>query len=177
MEGGQEMNNDIWAELEASAKQYQNTEEETLFHILKINANTEYGKKYHFSDIQSIEEFKEMVPITEYENYMEYIERMITGKEENLILAEPLKYYVLSSGTTGIEKYIPMTETRIQNYINYTYICGYNSIEAFYHGELENRTLYKGKLFLLNEIRFRDMECGVKKGLISGAPFELHRDA
>lgn len=170
------MNNDIWAELEASAKQYQNTEEETLFHILKINANTEYGKKYHFSDIQSIEEFKEMVPITEYENYMEYIERMITGKEENLILAEPLKYYVLSSGTTGIEKYIPMTETGIQNYINYTYICGYNSIEAFYHGELENRTLYKGKLFLLNEIRFRDMECGVKKGLISGAPFELHRE-
>ena len=170
------MNNNIWADLEASAKQYQNTEEETLFHILKINANTEYGKKYHFSDIQSIKEFKEMVPITEYENYMEYIERMIIGNEENLILAEPLKYYVLSSGTTGIEKYIPMTETGIQNYINYTYVCGYNSIEAFYHGELESGTLYKGKLFLMNEIRFLDMECGVKKGLISGAPFQLHRE-
>lgn len=170
------MNYNIWSELEESAKNFHDVEKETLLHILKSNANTEYGKKYHFSDIHSIDEFKKMVPLTEYENYIGYIERMIKGKEENLILAEPLKYYVLSSGTTGIEKHIPITETGIQTYINYAYYCSYNCIETFYHGEVDNELLRKGKLFLINEVHFQNMDCGLKKGLISGSPFELHRE-
>lgn len=170
------MNYNIWEELETSAKHYLDVEEETLFYILKINENTEYGRKYHFSQIHSIKEFKEMIPITEYKDYVEYIERMINGKEENLILSEPIKYYVVSSGTTGTQKHIPITETGIQNYINYAYICTYNCIEKFYYKKFGIKLLHKGKLFLINEVRFQERESGIKEGLISGAPFELHRE-
>lgn len=170
------MEKNVWLELEESAKNYDKVEENTLLQILHANANTEYGKKYHFAQIQSIPDFKEKVPITEYKDYITYIERMIKGKEKNLIIAEPIKYYAMSSGTTGIEKYIPVTETAIQNYIDYAYICSYNSIERFYRDRLDKNILQKGKILLMNEVRFHKMESGIKAGLISGSPFELHKE-
>ena len=41
----------------------------TLITILQDNADTEYGKKYHFSDISSVSEYKKQVPFSTFEDY------------------------------------------------------------------------------------------------------------
>lgn len=170
------MGNNVLKELEDSAKNYEQVESETLFKILQASSNTEYGRKYHFSNIHSIKEYKERVPITEYEDYAEYIERMINKQEENLITSYPIKYYMVSSGTTGNEKYIPMTEQGIINYARYSYQCAYNMIEQYYEQEKKCKNVLNGKIFLINEIRYHKLSNGVDCGIVSSAMFEWMRE-
>ena len=47
--------------------------EKLLFHILEKNKDTEYGKKYGFAQIHSIEEYQKKVPVSVYDDYAGYI--------------------------------------------------------------------------------------------------------
>lgn len=89
--------------------------EQTLFKILNENKDTEYGKKYGFSEIKSVEDFQKKVPLTFYEDYMDYIERSKNG-EPNLLTRKTIKNYAMTSGTTGIKKYIPQSPETAINY-------------------------------------------------------------
>ena len=56
-----------------------------LMELLQENKDTEYGKKYGFGEIKSIEEYQAKVPVTEYDDYAEYIDRMANDGEGGLI--------------------------------------------------------------------------------------------
>ncbi|MGD0153108.1 MAG: GH3 auxin-responsive promoter family protein [Thermacetogeniaceae bacterium] len=86
---------------------------ELLQQILLQNRDTEYGQRYRFDRIATPESFpesfKEAVPLTTYEDYLPYIDRIAAG-QDNILTAEPVRYFGLTSGTTGQQKMIPMTE-------------------------------------------------------------------
>ena len=44
-----------------------------LMKILEDNKETEYGQKYDFANIKSIEDYQNNVPITDYDSYADYI--------------------------------------------------------------------------------------------------------
>lgn len=50
---------------------------ELLMRIVHDNRDTEYGRKYHFDQIHSVEDYKRLVPLSNYDSYAPYIERMI----------------------------------------------------------------------------------------------------
>ncbi len=79
-----------------------------LKEILNLNKTSEYGRKYQFSSISSSSDYKERVPLTTYEDYRPYLERMANG-EKNILTSLPVIYFGLSSGTTGKSKLIPVT--------------------------------------------------------------------
>lgn len=79
-----------------------------LMKILKLNSESEYGRKYQFSSITSAEDYQKKVPLTTYEDYRPYIERM-AGGETNVLTSLPVIYFGQSSGTTGKSKLIPVT--------------------------------------------------------------------
>lgn len=186
----------IIRQLEESAKKYQQAQEEALFKILHDNRETAYGKKYNFSNIRSIEEYKQNVPITKYNDYAAYIDRMLYNNEQDLITAYPVKYYMLSSGTTGDAKYIPMTEQAIINYALYSYRCAYDMVETHYEKEKNDMNFedcshllhscdalntvnhvtfgedLAQKIFLINEIRYHKLQNGVDCGIVSSAMFK-----
>jgi hypothetical protein len=83
-------------------------QEEKLFSILAKNKGTEYGRKYGFSDIKSVEDFRRSVPLTVYEDYAESIEKIADG-ENNILTAEDVRMLELSSGSTSASKRIPYT--------------------------------------------------------------------
>ena len=56
---------------------------ELLMQIVRDNKDTEYGKKYHFDQIHSIEDYKRLVPLSTYDDYAPYIERMVDKGEKN----------------------------------------------------------------------------------------------
>jgi hypothetical protein len=76
-----------------------------LMQILRDNQNTEYGKKYDFANIHSIEEFQEKVPYTTFDDYAPYIERMVKNGEKNLITAYPVIHYAETSGSRCSKAY------------------------------------------------------------------------
>lgn len=77
-----------------------------LMQILAANASCEWGKKYQFDQIKSLEDFRKQVPITTWPDVEPYSERMVEG-ENGLLFCEPVKQFVISSGTTGKLKYVP----------------------------------------------------------------------
>ena len=87
---------------------------EVLQSLIAEAQYTDFGKKHGFSSLFSVKEFKERVPIQEYETLRLYIQRMMNG-EENVLWDSPVKWFAKSSGTTSDKsKFIPISEESLQ---------------------------------------------------------------
>lgn len=84
--------------------------ESVLLKILRKNYKSEIGVKYNFKSINSIRDFRDKFPITNYDFYEKYIEKMAKGYE-NILFSEKIEYFGHTSGTTGKQKLIPTTKS------------------------------------------------------------------
>ena len=76
---------------------------------------TVFGKKYDFSKLFTVKQFKQHVPIHEYQDLQPYILRMMDG-EENVLWNTPIKWFAKSSGTTNDKsKFIPVSEESLHD--------------------------------------------------------------
>lgn len=81
-----------------------------LQHLVTQAQYTEFGRKYGFSKLFTVKDFKKKVPIHEYDDIKPYIERMMAG-EENILWNTPINWFAMSSGTTSAKsKFIPISE-------------------------------------------------------------------
>lgn len=80
-----------------------------LQQILTNNAHTAFGEAHGFSEIQSISDYQERVPVRDYAELKPWIDRMTHGEENVLTYQKPF-YYCRTSGTTGEPKITPVTE-------------------------------------------------------------------
>ena len=83
---------------------------EKLLQIIENNKNTKYGRRFKFNSIDNVLKYQQTVPLTTYEDYSEYIEKIKDGEmniltKENVLLLEP------TSGSTSASKYIPYTDS------------------------------------------------------------------
>jgi hypothetical protein len=92
---------------------------EWMSSLLTSATNTEYGKKNKFSEIKSYTQFKEQVPINDYESLKPLIERTRRG-EQNLIWNSDIKWFAKSSGTTDKSKFLPVSKESLDG-------CHYNA--------------------------------------------------
>ena len=75
---------------------------------------TEFGRQFHFSEIQSLKDFKAKVPLQDYSSLKPYIERMM-NKEENVLWNTPINWFAKSSGTTSDKsKFIPISDESLK---------------------------------------------------------------
>jgi hypothetical protein len=82
--------------------------------LLAAGQFTEFGRTHNFSSIQSLEQYKESVPIQTYEDLKPYIDRMMMG-EENILWNTPINWFAKSSGTTSDKsKFIPVSEESLK---------------------------------------------------------------
>ncbi|CAF3684779.1 unnamed protein product [Rotaria sp. Silwood1] len=56
-----------------------------------------------------INEFRQKLPLTTYENYREYVGRMVNNGEKHVLPSNKIIYFATSSGTTGKMKLLPIT--------------------------------------------------------------------
>lgn len=75
--------------------------------ILEENRETEYGRTHRFKDLDAYAAFAAAVPIVSYEDIEPHMLRMIEGAPDVLV-ARPVVYFGVSSGTTGRPKYAPI---------------------------------------------------------------------
>jgi hypothetical protein len=89
-------------------------QEDILKKLLNQASNTEWGKKYHFSEISSYSEFRQRVPLQDYEDVKPYIDRLLKG-EKNILWPGEIKWFAKSSGTTSDKsKFIPLSEESLE---------------------------------------------------------------
>lgn len=84
-------------------------QESYLAGLLKRNARTEYGRTFGFGEIDSAEAYRARVPVTEYEDYAPYIERIAAG-ERSVLTAADVLLFEPTSGTSSGTKFVPYTE-------------------------------------------------------------------
>ncbi|MEA3476728.1 MAG: GH3 auxin-responsive promoter family protein [Bacteroidota bacterium] len=82
--------------------------------LIIAGKNTEWGKKYDYASINSIETFKERVPLNDYDSLKPYIERLRKG-EQGLLWPSDIKLFAKSSGTTNDKsKFIPVSNESLE---------------------------------------------------------------
>lgn len=141
---------------------------EMLLDILDKNKNTEKGRKYGFSDIKSIADFQRKIPLSEYDDYADEISRIIDGGE-NILTAENPVFFCVSSGTTGDEKFIPVTESDVETQYLYDYGLVFGAVREYY--EDTDETEIFGKIFQVGEFAKTYMPDGRMNGIRSGCVY------
>lgn len=85
------------------------TQKVVLQEMLSTSENTEIGKKYDFKNIKSVSDFRKKVPISAWEDYEEYANRLTKG-ESDILFPGKASFFYRTSGTTANYKYIPESE-------------------------------------------------------------------
>mgnify|MGYP002868345637 CR=1 FL=1 len=142
-------------------------QEQFLMQLIRDNENTEFGKKYGFSDIHSMEEYRKKVPVMNYDDFAPYLERMKDG-EKNVLTAYSFDHMNTTSGTVGTPKYVPMTDRQMQVFMKYNFLY-INGLKA----ELLSPEWMEGKIFCTSEGTCVKQENGITVGCASAKNAEV----
>lgn len=137
-------------------------QEKTFHRLIAKAAGTSFGKDHHFERIRSYEDFKQHVPVRDYEALSPYWERIKQGEADVLWPGRPL-YLTKTSGTTSGIKYIPITRESIPNHIGSTR----NALLNYIH-ETGKCGFLDGKLMFLSGSPALDKVNGILTGRLSG---------
>ncbi len=144
-------------------------QEKLVQDLLWENRHTQYGKKYNFETIHTIEEYQDRLPVTTYEDYSGYIQKMIQGEKGQLTDKDPV-YYAISSGSTGKPKYLPVAEADMMMHYTYVYGAVFGMVQEYY--EERGETDFFGKIFQTGEFFKTYMENGVMNGIRSSSLYQ-----
>lgn len=137
-------------------------QENILKHLLKTGRMTEFGKDHHLDAVNNYEEFRQAVPIRDYEQLKGYINKIKEGKHNILWKGLPI-YFAKTSGTTSGTKYIPITKESIPNHIN----SARNALLC-YMAETGHTRFADGKLIFLTGSPELERVGGIPTGRLSG---------
>ncbi len=104
------------AQFEAATHDPRQVQEALLNGILTHQTATAFGRDHRFDTIRSIDDFRRQVPVAGYEYFEPYIARLRRG-ETTALLSDPRIYmFALTSGTTAVRKFIPVTQQYLDDY-------------------------------------------------------------
>src|SRR5438309_542664 len=137
-------------------------QEQIFKELIKMARTTEFGKDHQFDKITTYQDFKQRVPVRDYEGLKPYINKIKEGKHNILWKGLPI-YLAKTSGTTSGVKYIPITKESIPNHIN----TARNALLC-YMVETGNTAFADGKMIFLSGSPELERVGGVPTGRLSG---------
>jgi hypothetical protein len=103
-------------QFEAATHSPRQVQEALLRGILAHHAATAFGRDHRFDAIRTVDDFRHQVPVAGYEYFEPYIARLRRG-ETSALLADPrVHMFALTSGTTAVRKFIPVTQQYLDDY-------------------------------------------------------------
>ena len=157
--------NFIYAKIRRDMQSAVEDQKAILQELLKTGAKTQFGKDHKLDQVKTYEEFKQAVPIRDYEQYKPYIDQIKEGKHNVLWKGLPI-YFAKTSGTTSGVKYIPISKDSIDNHIN----SARNALLC-YIAETGNNRFTDGKMIFLSgspELeRIGDVPTGRLSGIVN----------
>jgi len=144
------------------ANQPHKTQEKVFKTLLKKGKKTAFGKDHNFSKIKSYQDFKNNIPINDYEGLKPYIDRMVDGEENVLWEGKPL-YLAKTSGTTSGAKYIPITKDSMPTHVE----AARNALLCYIE-ETGDASFVEGKIIFLQGSPVLENLNGMNLGRLSG---------
>lgn len=133
-----------------------------LQRLLEAGRNTQFGADHHLRDVHTVEEFRQAVPIRDYEDLKPYVQKILDGESNVLWPGKPV-YFAKTSGTTSGTKYIPLTKESIPNHIN----SARDALLNYVH-ETGNGAFLDKKLIFLSGSPEMNQKNGIHIGRLSG---------
>jgi len=166
-------------QIELFMKYPNEVQEEWFEQLIALATHTEWGKKYDYKNITTLQEFKNRVPIQTYETLNPYIERMLKG-EKNVLWPSEIRWFAKSSGTTNDRsKYIPVSEESLEE----CHFKGGKDLLTIYFNNRPKTRMFTGKILTLGgshqvsqlnaDTSFGDLSAVIMKNLPLWA--EFHR--
>jgi len=137
-------------------------QENILKSLLKTGRTTEFGKAAGFDKVTTYEEFRQAVPVRDYEQMRPWVDKIKEGRHNVLWKGKPI-YFAKTSGTTSGTKYIPITKESIPNHIN----TARNALLC-YMAETGNTLFANGKMIFLSGSPVLERVGGIPTGRLSG---------
>lgn len=131
-------------------------QEDLVLRIARENANTAFGREHGFDRIRNINDFRQRVPVSTYEDYPKYIERIANG-ERNVLTAYLTEHLSVFDGF----KRLPQSRWGIQTFYDYNFCA------SFYIAGNEG-LLTDGMTLNLVDNRIDQMPSGVYVGNLLG---------
>ena len=150
------------------------TQERQLRLILKRGSKTLFGSNHNFYQIKSYKDFQSAVPVRDYEDFKDYIERIMSGESNILGPGKPI-YLAITSGTTSGIKYIPITKESLPNHID-----GAKNSILMYVAQSGKTDFINGKFIFIQGSPTLKKISGILTGRLSGisahhVPFYMKR--
>ncbi|SEO22635.1 GH3 auxin-responsive promoter family protein [Mucilaginibacter sp. OK283] len=166
-------------QIELFMKYPNEVQEEWFEQLISMAESTEWGRRYQYKSIENLTQFKERVPIQNYDTLKPYIERMLKG-EKNVLWPSEIRWFAKSSGTTNDRsKFIPVSEEALEE----CHFKGGKDVLTIYFNNQPNARMFTGKVLTLGgshqvstinpEASFGDLSAVIMKNLPLWA--ELHR--
>jgi hypothetical protein len=136
--------------------------QELVFRSLIEGAkHTVFGRDHGFNKIDTYNDFKQAVPLRNYESLLPYLERVHRGETDILWKGRP-HYFGKTSGTTSRTKYIPVTKESLQNQLQ-----GPLYAPAHIAQTQHNLEFLKGRVLLFSDGHFFEDLNGIPAAPIS----------
>jgi len=144
-----------------------------LQHLVTQAQYTEFGRKYRFSRLFTVKDFKSTIPIHEYHDLKPYIKRMMEG-EQNILWNTPINWFAKSSGTTSDKsKFIPISDESLKD----NHFKGSKDVLTNYYKNFPDSDLLTGKSLVVGGSHqvyslFEDIQYGdLSAVLMQNTPF------
>jgi len=95
-------------QLVKQSKDVRKTQEDFLMEQILKNKETCYGRDHNFSSMKTVQDFLELHPLTRYNHYQPYVDRIVEGDLLAMTADVPLQLAV-TSGTSGQSSLLPTT--------------------------------------------------------------------
>ncbi|NVO20109.1 MAG: GH3 auxin-responsive promoter family protein [Bacteroidetes bacterium] len=128
-------------QIELFMKYPQEVQEEWFDKLVTEARDTEWGKKYDYRSIHTEADFRNRVPVSEYNDLKPYIDRLRKG-EQNILWPSDVRWFAKSSGTTGDKsKFIPVTQEALDE----CHFKGGKDLLSIYCNNNPNTLIFSGK--------------------------------
>jgi hypothetical protein len=132
-------------QIELFKKYPDNVQQEAFNRLIRQAENTEWGKKYHYREIENINQYQARVPVQTYEDIVPYIDLQRSGKQ-NILWPSEIKWYAKSSGTTSEKsKFIPVSPEALEE----CHFRGGKDVMALYTKQFPDSLVLRGKSLTL----------------------------
>jgi len=137
-------------------------QETILKNLLQVGSKTVFGQEHRLGEVKTYEEFRQAVPVRDYEQFASYISLIKEGRHNVLWKGLPI-YFAKTSGTTSGIKYIPISKDTISNHIN----TARNALLC-YMASTGNTAFSDGKMIFLSGSPELERVGGIPTGRLSG---------
>ncbi len=96
------------------------SQEDFVMRLVRENAKTSYGQRHHFKDIHTLDDFRRDIPLTDYDDYVDYIDRIANG-ERNILTAYLTEHISVLDGY----KRLPQSRWSVQASYDYSFCAGF----------------------------------------------------